>query len=125
MSYTSGSQSQDSRGDDVFLDLRCATHDTLRAAIEVGTEQIWIVDAAHCQRSMAYGLLDPGHQQLVQRSVRGMGHAVELLGQPPPDVVSQHLGLYSSPSEFLIRRAVGACGQLADQLAVARRVAQR
>src|ERR1700722_6672763 len=104
MSYTSGSQSQDSRGDDVFLDLRCATHDALRAAIEVGAEQMWIVDAAHCQRSMADGLLDPGHQPLVPRSVRGMGHPVELLGQPPPNVVRQHLGLYRSPSEFLVRR---------------------
>ena len=42
MSHT---QSEDPRGDDVLLDLRGAAHDTLRAAVEVGAEQLGNAEA--------------------------------------------------------------------------------
>ena len=48
---------------------------------------------------MADRLLDPRHQQLVQRPLRTVRDAVELLGQPSAHVQPQHLGLHRTPSD--------------------------
>src|SRR5882757_4617470 len=66
MSYMSDSQSQDSRSDDVLLYLRCPAHHTLRPAVQIGAEQVWVAGPGGGQRCMPDGLLDPGHQQLVE-----------------------------------------------------------
>src|SRR5246127_2804248 len=63
MSYTSDSQSQDSRSDDVLLYLRCAAHDALRAAVQIVAEQVRIAGPGDRQCRVTDGLLDPGHQE--------------------------------------------------------------
>ncbi len=53
MSYMSDSQSQDPRSDDVLLYLRRPAHDALRAAVQVGAEQVRVAGAADRQARRA------------------------------------------------------------------------
>ena len=59
-------------------------------------------------------LLDPRHQQLVDRAARAVVDAVEPLGQPPAHVQPQHLRLRRAPTR---RPRAGRCGTRRDRRA--------
>ena len=91
------------RGDEVALDLRGAAHDALGPAVEVdlqpGVVAAAVAGAADRQRGVADGLLDLGHEQLVDRALGTVVDAVEAVGQPAAHVEAQHLGLDDRPAE--------------------------
>ena len=49
---------------------------------------------------MADGLLDPGHQQLVDGALGTVVDAVEALGEPPAHVALEHVGLDDRPRQL-------------------------
>ena len=106
ISFSEVGKTEDARGDDVLLDLRRATHDALRPAVEVGLERDVVgVDhrarARHRERGAPDRLLDPGHEQLVDRAAGTVLDAVEPLGESPAHVQPQHLGLHVRPRDRL------------------------
>src|SRR4029453_3416345 len=75
-------EAEDARGDDVLLDLRRATHDALGAAVEVDLQRDVVtvergLRARDRERGAADRLLDPRHQELVDRSARPVLDTVE------------------------------------------------
>src|ERR1700754_537717 len=69
MSYISVPQSKDPLRDDVLLNLAGTAHHALRAAIHIGPEHFFVIRPDRGQGSVPDRLLDPRHQQLVQRSL--------------------------------------------------------
>ena len=71
---------------------------TLCAAVEIGLERDVVgvdgrVRSRHGQRRGADALLDPRHEQLVDRTAGPVLDAVEALGQPAAHVQPEHLRL--------------------------------
>src|SRR5262245_4886085 len=99
-------QAENARGDDVLLDLGGSAHHALRAAVQVDLQpDVIAVDhrfrSGQLERCRSHGLLDPGHQELVDGAAGALVETVEALGEPAADVQSQHLRLHVGPGDGL------------------------
>src|SRR5204863_137796 len=93
---------EDPGGDDVLLDLRGASHDALGPAVEVDFERLVVgvergARPGHAQGRPPNRLLDPRHQELVDRPTGAVLDTVQALGQPAAHVQPQHLRLHARP----------------------------
>ena len=131
-----GRKAEDPRRDDVLLDLRRAAHHALRAAVEVHLQPgvVGVEDGrrfADREGGVPDGLLDRGHEQLVDRSVGAVRDPVEPLRQPAAYVEPQHLRLDVGATERrdlvgpeAIRLRAHRRLELLHQLAVPRHVSE-
>ena len=97
------SEAEDPRRDEVLLDLGGPAHHALRPAVEVGAEHAGVAAVEGApgdgERGVAHGLLDLGHEELVDRSLGSVLDAVEAVRQADAHEALEHVRFDDRPGE--------------------------